>query len=290
MTERLTLAAAGYRVVIDPAHGASVLSADWTDTDGREHAVLAPLETPEIKLNAGCFVMAPFANRIEAGRFSFDGREVQLPLNNPAEGMASHGFSRGRTWRVEAVDAASATLVDEVSQDDIAYRYRVTERVEVSAEGIFIGLTVRNIGRAPLPFGIGLHPWFPRTAGVTLQFDAKGHYDRDARGLPFGALRGDPLFVAGDVPLSGMERVDAAFVGWDREARIRRPEDGITITLRATGAFRYLHVFVPEDREIFCAEPVSHLPDAINRPALEGQMQVLAPDEEMSGGMWLIAG
>ena len=49
--------------------------------------------------------------------------------------------------------------------------------------------------------------------------------------------------------------------------------DGIRLTLTAEDS-DWLHVFRPPAGDFFCLEPVSHMPDAINRP--EG-MAMLAP-------------
>jgi aldose 1-epimerase len=59
------------------------------------------------------------------------------------------------------------------------------------------------------------------------------------------------------------------------------------VTIEADAAFRHLQVFTPFDCDFFCAEPVSHVPDAINRSDLPpGQaMHVLPPGESLAGSV-----
>src|SRR5262245_30565633 len=51
---------------------------------------------------SGIPILFPFPNRIRAGRFSWKGRDYQLPLNDPTARNAIHGFVCQRPWRVVA--------------------------------------------------------------------------------------------------------------------------------------------------------------------------------------------
>ena len=49
---------------------------------------------------SGIPVLFPFPNRIRDGRFIWDGRTYQLPLNDPTKKNAIHGFACRHPWRV----------------------------------------------------------------------------------------------------------------------------------------------------------------------------------------------
>ena len=49
---------------------------------------------------SGVPVLFPFPNRLRDGRFTWEGRQYQLPLNDPAARNAIHGFACRRPWRV----------------------------------------------------------------------------------------------------------------------------------------------------------------------------------------------
>jgi aldose 1-epimerase len=61
--------------------------------------------------------------------------------------------------------------------------------------------------------------------------------------------------------------------------------------MEASAAFRNLQVFTPDWADFFCVEPVSHVPDALNRPELPADqaMHVLRPNETLGGTLSLIA-
>lgn len=279
------LAGGGYRVAVDPARGGAILSACWHGT-----AVLAPWDENLPPFKAGCFPMLPFANRIADGRFRFAGHDYTLPVNLPQENMAIHGFARDHAWTLAAHAAQHVVLEQDFAAAGNPYRYHARQEIAVSEQGIRIALSVRNDGDAPMPFGIGLHPWFARTKGTTLGFASPGAFGRDARGLPVMPPRRVAVFEAdGPGALDEYPWFDGCFANWTpRLAAIVRQQDGLAVDLVADGAFRHLHVFVPHDRDVLCAEPVSHAPDAINRPELGG-MDVLAPGAVLSGAMTLRA-
>lgn len=285
----LGLEAQGYRLRLAPARGATLLSLDWHHPDRGWIPVLEPLVDPE-GFGAGCFIMAPFANRIADGRFVWRGEEVRLPLNRPEEGMAIHGHARDRPWRVVAAGPSAARLLLRVEEPGLPWRFDLALRLDLSREGVGIALAMTNRGDRPLPFGFGLHPWFRKPAGATLAFRRAVGPAPDARGLPGPESRAVAGFAPGAPgPLAEMPWFDGTFPAWSpARAEMLWPEEGMALTLAARGALRHLHVYVPDDRPVFCAEPVSHLPDAVNRPWLAA-MDVLAPGQALRGRATLAA-
>src|SRR5438034_969248 len=49
---------------------------------------------------SGIPILFPFPNRIRDGRYSWDGKSYQLPLNDPTRLNAIHGFACRHPWRV----------------------------------------------------------------------------------------------------------------------------------------------------------------------------------------------
>jgi aldose 1-epimerase len=84
----LELAAGDYRLVLQPEIGGSVAGFHW-----RDEPVFRPACGPSV-LDAACFPLAPFSNRIAHGRFRFGGREVALAPNFPDSDHPHplHGF------------------------------------------------------------------------------------------------------------------------------------------------------------------------------------------------------
>ena len=118
---------------------------------------------------SGIPILFPFPNRIRGGRFGWDGRDYQLPRNDPAEQNAIHGFACRRPWRVveHGADGEGAWVTGEfVGSVDAAdardlwpadYRIRVTCRL--GRQSLRLEAVVDNPDRRPLPFGLGYHPY-----------------------------------------------------------------------------------------------------------------------------------
>lgn len=279
----------GWRAGLPPEFGASLTRLARRLPGGGWQPVLEPPSAPGAQ-DGGCFVMAPFANRIADGRFSFTGRDHRIPVNRPAEGMAIHGCARDRAWRVVEATGAGATLALHLDEPALPWRFDLVQRVTLGAAGVLVTLDLTNRGAAPMPFGIGLHPWFCKTEAARLEFAPARLHRRDARGLPLPETDPQPGFTPGaGQNLGDLHWLDGCASDWSGRARLRI--GALDLILAATGALRHLQVYVPDDRPVFCAEPVSHLPDAVNRPDLGPQaaMTVLAPGDSLSGTMRISA-
>lgn len=277
-----------FRIVIDPVLGGAIVAANWRDVP-----IFTPPDPELAPFKTGCFAMLPFTNRIADGQFRFDGHDYQLAINNQDENVAIHGLSRDRPWSLTHCTSHSVILVQHFAERGNPYEYWARQEISLSEAGLRIDVSICNAGDRPMPFGLGIHPWFARSPGTKLLFVSNGTFEQDDRNLPLPQLRQVPAFdPEHPVALDDIPWLDGCFVGWaSQHARIERPHDNLAIDIEATGALRHLHVFVPDNRNVFCAEPVSHVPDAINRPGL-GQscaMDVLAPGAVLSGAMTLRA-
>jgi aldose 1-epimerase len=233
-----------------------------TPADARD-----PLET-------GCFPLVPYANRIANGRFAFGGQEYRLPLNFGEHPHSLHGLGWHAEWTVAEANADQATLIH--THDGGAgwpWAYRAAQRFVLAPSEMRVELSLTNVSDAPMPAGLGLHPYFPCDADTRLTFEAERVWLADETMLP-----AEPAAAAhfGDwpagAPVWGETLIDNAYEGWRGVARIEQGWG--EVVMRAERA-SVLHLYRPPDAGFFCVEPVSHLPDAINR----GGMDVLQPGE-----------
>lgn len=269
------LAAGDWAARLLPAQGGACARLAW-----RGHELLAPLPEgadPNLAF-CGAFVMAPWANRLDEGRVPVAGAVHRVPVNRPEDGTAIHGLARDRPWRVAHLAAGEAELVQALDGPACApplpWRYLARLSLRLEPEAATLDLSLTNTDAAPFAFGLGWHPFFLRPPGTRLRFRAGALLARDARHLPVAAQ--DSGGVDGDE--SAYEGLDTHFAGWDGTAEILRPE--LRLVMAAEGAWaRNLQVFAPAGGNVLCVEPVSHVPDAPNRPALAalGAMTLLAP-------------
>ncbi len=178
---QLVLSTGDARVVVEPRTGARVAS---LRIGGVEILVTG---SPDGPLYWGSYPMAPWAGRIRHGRFSFAGRDYQLPLGMPPH--AIHGIVRDRPWSVTATGPGSASMEIELDRR-WPFRGRVAQRFEVDPSGLTVTLRLEAIDS--MPATIGWHPWFRRVIGgpgdppARLTFEPGEMLVRDADGIPTG--------------------------------------------------------------------------------------------------------
>jgi len=284
----LCLNAYGYNVVVDLMHGASLAALRWRQPEGSWFELLALCPPADIARTGGCFVMAPFANRLDDGRFGGKDGQIIAPLNRPDLDLAIHGFSRDRRWRAESVTDTSLTLVDDYSEPATPLAYRLVQDIAIHPHGVDLKLALTNVAGRRLPYGFGFHPWFRREEATWLTVETSGMLDHDTRGFPSDVV--DGLDFGTGLDVSRMPWFDGHLIGWKpRFALVEWRRAKVSLRLTATGALTNLHVYVPDDRPVLCIEPVSHVPDVHNRRHLAryGDVAWLASGETMCGGMTL---
>ncbi len=271
----LILAAHGWEAEILPALGGAVarLSHQGRELLRRSAAgVSDPLET-------GCFPLVPYANRIAGGRFGFAGEEQRVRLNFGAHPHSLHGVGWQRGWAVTEQASDHVMLVHEHRGDaDWPWDYRAEQELLVDAHGLRMTLSVRNDSAGPMPAGLGFHPYFPVSPEARLQIATGKVWLGDAEMLPVAPAPADHFgdFAAG-APIARDGLIDNAYAGWDGHAVLT---DGDRATLIEAEGARAVHLFVPPGAGFCCIEPVTHLPDALNRP--DFAIDILTPSETLS--------
>ncbi len=134
-------------------------------------------------LNASCFPMAPYLNRIAGGRAEFEGTEINLSPNllredgHPLDKSAMHGIGWTHPWVFEGQTTNSISFVLKYDgQDPKSWPWPCTIRQEYSfvADTMTLRLTLTNDDPARnMPGGLGWHPYFQRVAGSKIYAPVK---------------------------------------------------------------------------------------------------------------------
>lgn len=215
----------------------------------------------------GCFPMAPWPNRMAAGRFSWRGREVSLPPG--PEGNALHGTAVLATWRVLAEDPSSCEMETELG-GDWPWAGTAWQRVTLEPDRVHLELEVRA-EHEPFPAACGWHPWFRRdvlgSRSVSVQVPAGSRYVLEHH-LPTGE-RVLPARAANLRRLTclGKRRLDDCF--GDLDGPVVVAWDQLRLRMECTAADAHVQVYTPPGS--FCIEPQSAPPDAFNLAAKVGR-------------------
>jgi aldose 1-epimerase len=213
------------------------------------------------------FPLVPYANRIQEGTFEFGERRYRLPLNFGDHPHSLHGHGWQAPWQTGVLSRDRLTLVYEHVADAWDWAYKAEQVFTITEEGLTLSLALKNLGDKPMPYSLGFHPYFPRHPGSKLQASVKGMWLADSTMLPTDYVEAGRLvdLNAGQI-VSKAPFVDNTFTGWQGPAIITQPELGLEIALTASANSSFLHAFIPEGTNFFCAEPTTAMPNAFNRP------------------------
>jgi aldose 1-epimerase len=261
---------------------------------GRE--LLDGYEFDEMSKSARGAVLMPWPNRIRDGVYAFDGRQHQIPLNEPEQQNAIHGLVRWVSWTVREREA-HRVVMGHVMHPQPGYPFGLDLRIEyeLSSTGLGVQTTATNIGSSACPFGAGAHPWFlagaPVVDAVVLGLPAATVMRSDERGIPIESLPvQDTEFDFREARPIGPARLDHAFTDLacdaDGLARVEllRP-DGIGTTIWFDQMYPYVMVttgdVLPDvDRRSIAVEPMTSPPNAFQTG--DGVIR-LEPDETFTG-------
>ncbi|MBX7534950.1 aldose 1-epimerase [Qipengyuania sp. GH1] len=219
---------------------------------------------PDEVLGSACFPLVPYCNRIADGNFAFGDRQVRISPNMAPQRHPLHGLGWKSAWPVTRQAAGSAVLEHAYEGGgEWPWSYLARQHIVLDEEGCTIALQVENRASDAAPLGLGLHPYFRRSATTQVRFDADEMLGIDAEFLPDGTAHPADAFADWSKGSALPEMlIDHCFTGWNGKAAIA--DDQGIITIQAWGA-PFLHVFSPPRSDDLCLEPVNHPPDALNR-------------------------
>jgi aldose 1-epimerase len=224
-------------------------------------------------------VLAPWPNRLDRGRYTFEGREGRAALDEPEHQNAIHGLVRWLPWRLASRSEDSAVL-ECVLHPQPGYPWRLELEVTyaLGADGLSVSARATNRSPGPAPFGIGFHPYLTigaRLDEATLTVPAARRLLTDPRGLPVGDVPvEDSEFDFRQPRAIGDTRLDTGYTKLERAAGSRayatvEGPGGRSVSVWVDEAFGYLMVYTgdtlqPLDRRRLgiAIEPMSCPPNA----------------------------
>src|ERR1700689_755845 len=303
--ELVTLEAQSERAVIVPGAGCQCLSY----LAGTLEVIAGPANPDawrEHPHRGGIPILFPWPSRVAGARFTFQGREYRLPINEPARGNAIHGFACERAFRVTRRGPYFVTaILDTADYPDLSSIWPWPFTLEIDYEvgnGLRLKARVTNTGDSVMPFGFGAHPYFHaplNPAGnrdaMLVQLDADAQWALDASLIPTGnteSLTGKydlrkPRPLGADTYDDAFRMAPASPSGEPApRARLIDPSLKIALEVRADPAFGDFVVYAPPENAVVALEPYTCAPDAFNLAA----RGVAAGKRELAAGQTFEAG
>jgi aldose 1-epimerase len=224
-------------------------------------------------------VLIPWPNRIQDGRYSFDGQGHQLPLDDVEEQDAIHGLVRWGSW-IAGESAENRVVMEHALHPQPGYPFSLALSVEylLSDDGLLVRTTATNRGPRPCPYGSGNHPYLMlgrhSVDPLTLRVPGAKVLVSDERGIPVGSTHVKGTDYDFREPRTiGATVLDHAFTdlerGDDGRARVelRDPDGGSVLTLWVDETYPYVMVFTGDplpdvNRRSLAVEPMTCPPNA----------------------------
>ena len=272
-----------------PELGAAIARLDWR---AGEIPILRPWDGLRADPNSlGCYFLLPWSNRISGGGITLGGRFFALQPNVPGEPFPIHGDGWQKPWTVTEQGRDHLRLALE-SASQPPFDYRAELDYALAGPVLDIRLAVEHRGLPGVPYGLGFHPWLPRTPGTTLEAPAQAVWLEDERHLPTRreSLGDHPDWDFCEFRPLPEGWINNGFVNWSRRARIAWPDRDLLLDVEATPELGTYILFSPgAESDFFCFEPVSHPVDAFRLPGgpeAHG-LRLLQPGDRLQAGIRL---
>ena len=224
-------------------------------------------------------VLIPWPNRILDGKYEFEGRAHQLPIDDVEEQDAIHGLVRWAAWTA-AEREPDRVVMEHVLHPQPGYPFSLALAIEyaLSAEGLRVAATATNLGTGACPYGAGAHPYLtagtPAVDSLVLRSPGRTVLRSDERGIPVGAGSVEDTDYDFRRPREiGGTRLDNAFTDLERDddgrarVELRNPGEDRGVTLWVDESYRYLMLFTGDPlpdvaRRSLAVEPMTCPPNA----------------------------
>jgi aldose 1-epimerase len=280
-------------LVILPERGAMLKSVALKSKDSLFTIVNYKGTSEELFTSTAYFsaILFPWPSRIRDGKYSFEGNNYQLPINEAKYNAAIHGLVADKTFEVININTdeneASIKLAYTYNGDLPGYPFPFTISVQYTLhinEGLKIEFEIHNIGTTNLPFGLGWHPYFEiegeSTADWNLKLPATHMYMLDNQMIPVG--KGLYMYNNQEVSLAN-KSYDHVFLIDKKNKKssiyLNSTKSGVTMEVWQDSGpkqFGFAVVYFPTGGSQIAIEPLSCNADAFN--SKEG-LNVLASGE-----------
>lgn len=242
----------------------------------------------ESKVGYPSAFLFPFPNRIEDGKYSFQGNTYQLPINEPKHHNAIHGLIAFSEF--EVIHQSESTL-------KLKYSYRANFEYypfsfdfevlfSITESAFILNYSATNIGTQDMPCAFGWHPYFQiegeKIDNLNLKVSEAQNLALNERNLP--EKTEDAKNFLSEIDLN-QKQYDHLYKINQKDTEIAKAElsnaqNKICIEYQSNSSETYLMIYTPPSRNCIAIEPQTANINCFNN--LEG-LSVLKPNEKLEG-------
>lgn len=280
-----------YEARILPARGANCLSLCHIPSKISALRTYAP-ETFELDnpFLYGTPLLFP-PNRIKGGKFTYEGREYSLPVNEENTGCFLHGTLHETPFAVvEATE--NSILCRYAATADAPYltyphAFTLTVGYDLTNDGLTQTISVTNDSDLTMPVGLAFHTTFKmpfveggKVENIRMTLPVGEEYDRDMSDYTMTweliedkdfhtALANGKICPAEHTISRHFSRPSGAAL------RLTDTESGYSVVYNADDNFKYWMVFNGGDKSLLCVEPQTWINCAPHAPTKMGDVNII---------------
>lgn len=273
---------------VAPNHGARLGHLSFKKNESF-HSVLWEVSADDCKTRSWSKneILFPFPNRIEDGKYEYEGKSYQLPINEKKYNNAIHGLIANEQFTIaeKKIEGSKASITLTYDYDGSLNHYPHPFKFDVIYEysnfnSLRTTFVVSNQGQNTLPFGLGWHPYFKfENSGLdNLKLiipESENLLLSDDRSLPTGEVND---FTHTKLSLKDWS-LDDCFRIKDDKRHCELISDSLTVKMDGSEAYKYLQVFTPKDLGTIAIEPMTSGVNVFNNK--EG-LRELKPNEDFT--------
>jgi aldose 1-epimerase len=211
----------------------------------------------ELNPYADGLVMAPWANRIDGGKWTLDGQELQLEINDPSMNNAIHGLVSQSIFEIANRTESSVTLSTLIHPTaGYPFNIEISVAFELTNGGIYVKHGAKNLSDAAAPFVVGAHPYLQISGTPTEQLEIKSSVRTvdlvNDRKIPIGKqdISGSEFDITDWRELSTCD-FDHGFSNLVRDSNGRahhllRSPSGEVLDIWQSAEMKYAFIFTPD--------------------------------------------
>lgn len=236
----------------------------------------------------GCFPLVPYANRVKNGFFTLANKQYQIADNHCQQPHALHGDGWTNKWHV--IERGNTWIKLGHRSHLYPFDYSAEQTIKILDKSLSIDIKITHLGKNPMPYGLGFHPWFIKHDNTELFAPASHIWHEDQQHFPTTLSQ-----VPAHLDFSTRHKklpsgfINNLFLGWTAndkqqyQADIVYPNTQQMINIQSSQLLnRYM--LYQSHSEFFCFEPVSHDVDAHNSHNMPG-LKLLTTNQSITANL-----
>lgn len=231
---------------------------------------------PELSVRGGIPILFPICGNLPDDTYLHQGQSYTLK---------QHGFARNLPWQVGdrmTQDGVGITLnleSNEQTRSHYPFDFLLSLTYRLRGSMLTLHHRVENRSEEPMPFSVGLHPYFWVADKSQLQFDIPSHQFHDQRTGNMGTFPGRFDFE--------QDEIDVLFRNPSRpQTCLTDPTRGVKVQIEFEPPYGELVFWTVKGKDYCCLEPWSAPRNAMNTG---DRLTILPPGESLETSVRFIA-